>query len=489
MRACATWLSESEKSLIVDEALGVLERVGIGLQGSRALPVLAEQGAVVDAEIGVVRLPRELVLRAVDLCPRRIVLAASAPERDVMIDDGEAAHFCSSGCAAFVLDHRTGERRPSRLDDLRAATILLDEVAQVDVMWTTVTANDVPGEVRELTAYYTVLRESHKHVTFVDSPSQAEPILRMVELFGGAERFAERPRFSTLLTAASPLKVDGALLGFHATTAAHGVPVEVYTVPMAGATSPVTLAGTITQALAEFLGVAAAIQALAPGASLLMGASGSVMDMRAASISYGAPENALMNAACVELAHRLGVPAIVPGMATDAKYAGIQDGYEKALRGLTAASAQADLLSGGIGMIDSVNTLYLPQIVLDAEIAALIRRLLAPVEVSRETIMADMIERVGIGGNFLHEKETTRRLRAGEHFLPTVSTRLPYDAWKAESRDEVDVARQQMRELYVAHDGRPAPLDPAQLSELAAICEVPAEVVAALEGPLEAARF
>jgi trimethylamine--corrinoid protein Co-methyltransferase len=472
MRAHTSWLSVQEKDLIVREAMELLERVGMRLTGpSLALETLARRGAQVDEGTAVVRLPARLVRDAVEACPREFVLAGSDPEYDVLLADDEPAHFCSSGCAAFVLDPDTGERRPSTLADLRAATALLDESPAVDVMWTTVTANDVPIEDRELVGYAAVLEESHKHVTFVDSPSKAEPLLRIAEIVSGdLEAFAARPRFSTLLTAASPLTVDGALLDFHATTAARGVPVEVFTVPMAGATAPVTVAGTITQAVAEFLGVATAMQALAPGARLVMGASGSVMDMRACNISYAAPEAGLMNAACIEVAHHLGVPSIVPGLTTDAKHAGVQAGYEKALKGLTAAAAHTDLMSGGVGMLDSVNTLFLPQIVIDTEIVGMIQRLLGDVEITREAMLLDMIERVGIGGNFLREKETTRRIRAGEHYRPIVSARESYDAWKADGRDELDLARERMAVMLAAHDGRRGPLSDDQRSRLASVC-------------------
>jgi trimethylamine--corrinoid protein Co-methyltransferase len=482
MRARMTWLSEAEKEAFVVEALGLLARVGVELRGSRALPALAEQGATVDATTGVVRLPPELVMRAVDLCPRRVLLAGATPDDDVVLDDGEPAHFCSSGCAAFVLDDETGVRRPTTLFDLQTATALLDEVPEVDVMWTTVTANDVPHEVRELVGYYAVLSESHKHVTFVDSPSQADPLLRMIDIVaGGRQAFRERPRFSTLITAASPLRIDGARLDFHAVTAAAGVPVEVYTVPMAGATAPVTVAGTITQGLAEFLAVTTALQALAPGARLIMGVSGSVMDMRSANISYAAPETGVMSAACVELAHHLGVPAAVPGLPTDAKYAGVQDGCEKALKGLVTAGVGADVISGGVGMIDSVNTLFLPQIVLDAEIVGMIRRLLGEVDVSREAMLIDLIERVGIGGDYLKERVTTKRLRAGEHFMPVVWSRQTYDQWKAEGRDEVARARERMHALLAARAERPRPLSAEQTRELAAVCGVTPALARALE--------
>ena len=151
-----------------------------------------------------------------------------------------------------------------------------------------------------------------------------------------------------------------------------------------------------------------------------------------------------MNVACVELAHHLGVPAAVPGLATDAKYAGVQAGYEKALKGLATAGVGADVLSGGVGMIDSVNTLFLPQIVLDAEVVGMIRRMLGDVDTGRDEMMLDMIERVGIGGDFLKEKETARRLRAGEHFTPVVSSRQAYDQWVADGRDEVARAKERM---------------------------------------------
>jgi trimethylamine--corrinoid protein Co-methyltransferase len=179
-----------------------------------------------------------------------------------------------------------------------------------------------------------------------------------------------------------------------------------------------------------------------------------------------------MATACVEVGHLLGVPVAVAGMATEAKHAGIQAGYEKALRGLSACAAGADVLSGGVGMLDSVNTLYLPQIVIDNEIAGLIRRLLGEVTISHEEILGEMVEKVGVGGHFLAEKETRRRVRAGEHFAAAISTRVSYDAWKAEGRDELAAARERVAALLAARrEWRPA-LSDGQLAALAEVCGV-----------------
>jgi trimethylamine--corrinoid protein Co-methyltransferase len=469
----AASLSTAEKELIYEEALGLLERVGLRMAGSRRLGELDAAGALVDHETGIVRFPAEVVDAARRQCPRRIVMAGLTPEDDVILDEGQPSRFSPSGCAALTLDYVTGERRPSTLADLRDATILLDETPELDVMWTTVTANDVPLERRELTEYFTVLSETRKHVTFVDSPSTVEPVLAILEVVcGSLAAFRERPRISTLFTIVSPFKLDGRLLDFHAVMAGYGVPVEIYTVPIAGATAPATIAGAVTLGLAELLGAATAMQILSPGARLIMGPSGAVLDMRTTQICYGAVESGLMGVACTEVLHHLGIPVTCPGLATDAKHLGFQNGFEKALKALVTVAAGSDLLSGGMGMLDAVSTLYLPQVVADAEIVAMIRRLLGEVDISRESIGAETIARVSIGGTFLKERETRERIRAGEHLVPRVATRLPYEAWEAEGRTEVDVATARVEEVLAARRGHKPYLPAEQLARLREICGI-----------------
>ncbi|MEE4276183.1 MAG: trimethylamine methyltransferase family protein, partial [Thermoleophilia bacterium] len=264
MKASTTWLSAGEISAIVDTALGVLAETGMRFAGSRVLPLLAERGAEVDHATGLARLPRELVEWAAAQCPRSILMAGLTEADDVLLDEGEPFHFVPSGCVAKTLDFRTGERRASTLQDLRECTALNDELPQLDIMWTQVSASDVPIERRELEEYFTLLTETRKHVTFVDCPNEADAVLRIGEVLSGdLERFRARPRISTVVTAASPLQVDGSVLDTHLTLASHGVPVEIYSMAIAGATAPVTLAGTVTQGVAEFLGIATAMQVAA----------------------------------------------------------------------------------------------------------------------------------------------------------------------------------------------------------------------------------
>ena len=470
MHVRVAWLSDDEKRLIYEEALALLESVGIRMSGSNSLGLLAEAGARVETRTGVVRFPPGLIDELVRLCPREITLAGARPEHDVVLAEGAPPRFSPSGCAAFTIDYLTGERRPSTLDDLHKATVLLDESPEVDIVWTTVSATDMPLERRELLEYYTVLTQSQKHVTLVNCASSAGPLLRILEvLCGDLDRFRSRPRVSTLFTVASPFQLDGRLLDLHAELARHGVPVEIYTVPLAGATAPVTLAGTVTQGVAEFLGAAAAMQALAPGARLIMGAGSTVLDMHTGQLCYGTLETGLMSAMYTEVMHQLRIPLGCPSLATDARYLGPQNSFEKALKCFVTTLAGADLQSG-IGALDSTNSLYLPQIVVDTEIVTMVRRLVGAVDVSPETIMREIIERVGIGGNFLGEKETRSRVKDGVHFAPTIATHLPYGAWKAQRKDDAGVAVERVERMLASGAAREPYLSREQRLELEAIC-------------------
>jgi trimethylamine---corrinoid protein Co-methyltransferase len=255
-----------------------------------------------------------------------------------------------------------------------------------------------------------------------------------------------------------------------------GAPVVVYPMPIAGATAPVTVAGSVVMNVAEFLGCATAIQLQAPGSPLIMGAGTSLLDMHAGTFCFGAAETALMCAACTEVGHDLGVPVLAPGLATDALHGGIQAGYEKALKGLAVAQSGADLITGGVGMLHGAGLFSLPQVVIDGEIVDMIQRLLGGAEVSEESVMNAVTERVGFDGDYLRQKETSRRLRAGEVYHPEIATRESIEAWERAGRDELERARERARSIVAAAEER-GPVLPAGTSE--ALRTIAAEALAA----------
>jgi trimethylamine--corrinoid protein Co-methyltransferase len=468
------WLSDPEIEAVIEEALGVLEDVGLRMAGSRALGALAAAGGRVEGDC--VRLPRELVWQATAQCPRVVTMAGATPDSDVVLD-GRRSYFNVSGCGAKTLDYRSGALRPSTLADLREGTRVLDATPELDVMWTFLSANDVAEERRQPVEYYTYLTETQKPVVLVEGPSHPDTLRQIIELVGEAgPAYAARPRVSVLCAVHSPLDVNGELLDTTIRFAALGAPVWVYSMPIAGATSPVTLAGTLALAWAEILGTITAIQASAPGAAVIACCGPGILSMQTGTISLGCLENSIMGGAAVQIGHRLGLPTHNAGLATDAKHLGVQAGYEKGLKALAATATGADIISGGFGLLDSCSAFYLPMVPVDAEIAAMAKRLARGVEVTSATLQGDAIRRVGIGGDYLRERETRTRVRAGEHFLPRIAARLPMDRWMQDPRTEIDVAvgivedtlaRRRERAPYLTDDVR---------AELAAICGVtPAE--------------
>ncbi|NLE21659.1 MAG: hypothetical protein GX624_02585 [Actinobacteria bacterium] len=463
------WLTAGERDAVYEEALRILETVGMRMRGARALAALREAGAQVDAD-GTARLPTELVERAVAACPRDVLMAGEEPSLDVRLD-GSRTFFNCSGCAAKTLDQETGVVRPSTLADLRDGTVVMDATPELDVVWTFLTATDVPLERRELVEYYTYLTETAKPVVFLDCPEKTDHVRRIVEIVSGdLDRFRQRPRLSLLCAARSPLEVNGRLLDVACEFASLGAPIWIYSMPISGATAPVTPAGTLALMWSEVLGTLTAVQTEAPGAPVLACCGPGILDMRSTTMSLGNLESTLMGAAAVEIGHHLGIPVHNSGLSTDAKHLGLQAGYEKGLKVAATVATGADMCSGGFGFLDSSSTFSLRTIPVDAEIAGMAVRMARGIEVSPETLMGDAIARVGVGGDFLREKETRRRVRAGEHFVPRIGSRLPFEQWIDEGRTEVDAADDVVRDALAAREERGPHLSDDQRRALAEVC-------------------
>jgi trimethylamine--corrinoid protein Co-methyltransferase len=152
------------------------------------------------------------------------------------------------------------------------------------------------------------------------------------------------------------------------------------------------------------------------------------------------------------------VPSIVGAGATSAKLPGAQAAWENAASYLLPSLAGAGILFG-VGLLDGSNLLTYEQILLDAEIAAMIKRLLAPVDFSDEAFALDLIRGMGHGGVYLDQAHTVQLMRR-ELSLPLISDRDSYDGWYDSGRlDRVTVARARVRQILASH--QPAPLPEA----------------------------
>ena len=464
MKTRVEFTSVDERERIVEAACGLLQRVGMRFGAGDALEALDGAGARVDREAGVARIPRELVEQAIALCPRELVLGGAGETDDCLLTEG-VPHFMNSGSPTNILDFRTGRRRGSVAADLREATTVLDAMPTASVVWALVSATDLAGERRTLEELAIILRATTKHVQHeVEGRWQVEHLVRMAEVAGGDVR--RRPRVSAVCCTASPLSAHTELFDASTELAARGIPILILPMPITGGTAPLTVAATATMNVAEYLGAATAMQVRAPGAPLIMGAAPGLLDMKQTTLAFAAPEAALASAVCVEVAHHLGLPAMAASQSTDAKHPGIQAAAEKLLKGYTVTATRPDLMTG-LGMLHAANLGSLPQIVIDDELTQAMLRLLDGPEISDDTVLAEMMERVGFGANYLAEKDTRRRLRAGEVFEPRVLDRQSYEHWQAAGKDELAVASARVREILAVAEER----DPLLTADQAAALE------------------
>ena len=265
-----------------------------------------------------------------------------------------------------------------------------------------------------------------------------------------------RPIFSIVYCPVPPLQHEPQMLEAAMALAAEGVPMCIYSMGLAGATAPVTLAGAVMQANAEILSSLVLFQLLRPGLPCVYAADTGVLDMRTGAYTAASPEAVLVSQSMVGLARRYRLPVMSTGFTCDANAFTYMSGSDAALTALASMLLAPDLVCGA-GMLDGAQMLSLPKILLDAELYRQCRRAVAGMTVDDEHLMLDLVAEVGPGGHFLKARRTRRYLRGDELYSPRMMLREPYEAWSVERRDEFHRAAAAVDEILATHRPRPLP--------------------------------
>ena len=107
----------------------------------------------------------------------------------------------------------------------------------------------------------------------------------------------------------------------------------------------------------------------------------------------------------------------------------------------------------------------------------MLRRLIGAVEVSDATSPPRPSPPSGPGAASSAARTRRRASAPGEHYLPTMSTRLSYEKWAEEGVSEYDTACEQVETTLAAHAERAPYVDGSLLDDLATICRVDDETV------------
>jgi trimethylamine--corrinoid protein Co-methyltransferase len=452
-------LSPTEVQQIDAASMNILESVGLRVDLKRARDAFREAGAHVDEAARSVRIPGEVVRRAIEQAPKRFTLYGADPDFRLEIGSDEV-NFAALGTPTNIVDTETGQLRPTTLEDLRNHLRLIDGLDHINNSQMDLWPTDIPMTTIHVEAILAWAQNCRKSFGMGCYGAMAsEDMMRMTAIaVGGKDELKRRPRFFGICSVMSPLQMIKLQLEGMFLFAEYGQPIAMSPEAMSGATAPVTLAGLLAQQNAEILA-----QIIAPGTPVLYGTVSTIADMATGNVALGAVETGLITAGAAQMARHYGLPCRGVGGTTDARTLDLQCMLERASTLLPAVLAGVHFITCG-GTLESTTTESHPLMALDDELCGLTLRLGRGIEVSEGTIALDLIKEVGWQGNYLAQLHTAQHYRR-EHFLPRLLRREGREAWERKgSRTALELARERVRELLAKHE--PRQLDPAVEKEL-----------------------
>ncbi len=450
-------LDDSDIRQIHEMSVRIMEEVGIKVPNKQALDIFSQNGANVDRESSIVKIPRAMFEEMVDKAPSRVVLCGREEKNDIVLE-GARTHLGTGGTVLNCLDLETGKRRLTSLEDVKNFALLADALDNIAFYVINVYPNELPSAEVDVNRFFWAFSNTSKHVMGGTYTMEGlRNVIRMAEgLAGGASRLRERPFVSMITCVMSPLLLDASYTDFLIEVAGQGIPLVTPAEPLAGATSPTTLAATVATNNMETLTGVILAQLVNPGTPTIYGSVATNMDMKSGSYLSGSIESALINAGLAQMAQFYKIPFYATAGMSDSKLPDCQAGYEKAATAMLAALAGANYIHDAAGLLEFCTTASYEQMVIDNEIIGICLRAARGIEVNEETLAEEVIRRVGPGGNFIAEDHSVRHFRS-EFFFPKVADRKSRKLWEKDgSLDARERARKMARRMLEEH--RPAPL-------------------------------
>jgi trimethylamine--corrinoid protein Co-methyltransferase len=278
----------------------------------------------------------------------------------------------------------------------------------------------------------------------------------------------EKPFILSFPEPICPLVHPGEVVEKILVAAEAGIPQAYFPSPLNGATSPVTLAGTIVLGLADALVGLIIAQLKNPGTPMILGIATNIMDMSSGVLCHGFPEFGLGVAAQGEVLNYYDLPSWGTAGLTDSKMvdeqAAVESTFSCLLNGLAGINMIHDTGYMEMGMAGSTEL-----VVLTDEILSMVHRVLQGITVNEESLAVRVIDQVGPGGNFLTEEHTAHHFKGESTHIPLMD-RQNYEAWKLSGGRSLR-ERVKQRTLELMENHRPPALVEDRSSAVAKLRE------------------
>ena len=420
-------LSKTFIEQIISEALDVLKKTGVLVENEEAQRLLNEAGCEIQDQT--VRIKEELVHNALKTVPHVIKMYTRGGELAMNLEKDEI-HFDPGSAALTILDPKTGEERDPVTADLVRFVTLTDALPNLAAQSTGLISKDIPKEMQDRYRLYIALQYSTKPVVTGTFSVESFEIMRdmLIAIRGNEDGLRAKPLAIFDCCPSPPLKWSNLTCQNLIDASKTGIPAELVSMPLTGATSPVTLAGALVQLTAENLSGIVIHQLANPGSPIIFGGSPAAFDMRKGTTPMGAVETMMIDASYAQIGKYLGLPTHAYMGLSDAKIVDGQAGLETGMGAMMAALAGVNVISGP-GMLNFESCQSLEKLVIDNEICGMALRLVRGVEARSEQLGGDLYGDIYDGEHFVGSDETVRWFREEMYNSGTVIDRDTYDVW------------------------------------------------------------
>jgi trimethylamine--corrinoid protein Co-methyltransferase len=433
-------LGQEDLARIHEAVLTLLETVGFANAIPSCIEALTRVGASHSAD-GRIRFPRELVLSTIRQAARNFTLHGQDPRHDMQVQ-GTRVHYGTAGAAVHLVDVEKREYRESSLQDIYDAARLVEGLDNIHFFQRPMVARDIadPADL-DLNTLYACVMGTTKHVgtSFTTRENVASALEMLHMIAGGEEKFRARPFVSNSnCFVVPPLKFAEDACGVLEACVEGGIPILLLSTGQAGATAPAAIAGAVVQAVAEVLAGLVYVNALKPGHPAIFGAWPFVSDLRTGAMSGGSAEQALLTAACAQMAQFYDLPGGSAAGMADAKLPDIQSGYEKGITNVMAGLSGLNLVYEAAGMHASLLGFCLESLIIDNDMLGHCQRCVRGIEADDEALSVDLITQVCLEGpgHYLGNEQTLKLMQT-DYFYPALADRFSPREWNEKGKPDI----------------------------------------------------
>jgi trimethylamine:corrinoid methyltransferase-like protein len=426
------FLSPEQRKVLRERVFTLLESYGVKLDPHpQMFKALQEANLVIDEEHHSVKFPKLILEKLIENAPKSFILGYQDQDKSLRLPRPDGTFYARTGTGAHgYIDPETGNYRKVTLEDLAQWASLINQLDEISFL-PYLFANDAPPKTVDVHALATLLKSTPKHIWV--QPYSSESVEHLIALgaaaAGGRKALAANPVISMIACSLTPRCFKKMDIDIIIEAAKVGIPIHACSLPGAGGTAPATIPGTVLLAAAEILAITAMAQAVNPGAPVVACPIIFSTDMRTGRSLQSSVEAIRGASMAVQfIKEEFGLPTHCYGSGTDSPTVDAQSFSERSMLTTWMAACGLDIL-GGVGQLEVATAVSPLQLIVDNEILAMARKLIAPFQFDDDQLAWEALTTVSPGQDFLTIDHTLEHCRDG--FSPFNFIRSARDDWES----------------------------------------------------------